>query len=276
MKLRRSLSVLAVFLMMNGNLLGWEPEILLQVRESDLGALIQGKRVALRLVEGALVEGRVREVTANALVVRVKRSSNPTAYPKGTMQIPRAAVSGIEVREAAKRLKQTALTIVAALGAFVGGAMIVDAVGLTGGRGGRGTDLWVLEAPEIGAGLAIGAFVAVLMNLPRRSKNVTIVEVLPDPPVESSPKPTDGEQSSRPKQDTSSSVGESLPVTSEPLILSAFKHVGIGVAAPSLVEQSRSESLRQQARRAVMRQGIPLHLSGLSERPPSVARYAED
>ncbi len=266
MKLRRSLSILAVFLMTNGSLLGSEPEMLLQVRESDLGALIQGKRVALRLVEGARVEVRVRKVMANALVVRVKKSSNPAAYPKGTMQIPRAAVSGIEVREAANRLKQTALTIGAAMGAFAGGSLILIAVGPDEGSG----------VPAIWGGIAIGAAVAVLMNLPRHSKNVTIVEVVPDSAGEGQPKPTDREQSSRPKRGTSPSVKESLPVTSQPLVLPAFKHNGIGAAAPSLVEQSSQEQLRRQARRAVMRQGIPLHRSGLPERQLPVSRHAED
>lgn len=273
MKLRRSLSVLAVFLMMNGSLLGSEPEKLLQVRWGELGELIGGNKVVLQLAEGARVEGRVGKVEATSLTIRVKKTSNPAAYPKGTMQIPSDAVSRIEVRGAAKRLKQTALTIVAALGAFMGGALIVDAVGPDGGRG---KDLWVLEGPEIGAGIAVGAFVAVLMNLPRRSKNVTLIEVVPDLPGEGPPKPTDREQSSRPNQETSSSVGESLPAASEPLVLPAFNHDGIGAAAPSLDEQWSPERLRRQARRAVMRQAIPLHLSGLSERRPTVARHAED
>ena len=274
MKLRRSLSVLAVFLMMNGSLPGSEPEKLLQVRWGELGKLIGSKKSALQLAEGARVEGRVTKVEATSLTIRVKKTSNPAAYPKGTMQIPSDAVSRIEVRGAAKRLKQTALTIVAALGAFMGGALIVDAVGPDGGRG---KDLWVLEGPEIGAGIAIGAFVAVLMNLPRRSKNVTLIEVVPDFPGESEPKPTNYNQSSRLKQDTSCSVRESRSVTSEALILPAFKHNSIGAVVPALVEQLRSESLRQEARRAVMRQDIPLHLSSLSAgRSSAVARYAED
>ena len=273
MKLRRSLSVLAVFLMMNGSLLGSEPEKLLQVRWGELGELIGGKKVALQLAEGARVEGRVGKVEATSLTIKVKKTSNPAAYPKRRTEIPSDAVSRIEVRRTAKRLKQTTLTIVAALGAFMGGALIVDAVGPDGGRG---KDLWVLEGPEIGTGIAIGAFVAVLMNLPRRSKNVTLIEVVPDFPGERGPKPTDKGQSSRLKQDTSCSVRESLPVTSEALILPAFKHNSIAAVVPALVEQLRSERRRRQARRAVMRQGIPLHLSSLSERRPPVARHAED
>ena len=60
MKLQRSLSVLAVFLMTNGTLLGSEPEGVLQVRWGELGKLIGGKKVALQLAKGARVQGRVR------------------------------------------------------------------------------------------------------------------------------------------------------------------------------------------------------------------------
>ena len=214
MRPRSDLIVLAAFLVMSGTLKGSKPEMLLQVRESDLKALIRGKRVALHLVEGARVEGRVPEVTADALVFRVWKSSHPAAYPKGEMQIPRATVSRIEVRDlninsAAKRVKQTALTIGAALGAFMGGSLILVAVGPDEGSG----------APAIWGGIAIGAAVAVLMNLPQRSKDVTLIEIIPDSPGEREPKPTDKEQSAGPKQDTSSLVKGSLPMASEPLAL---------------------------------------------------------
>lgn len=59
-------------------------------------------------------------------------------------------------------------------------------------------------------------------------------------------------------------MGESLPVASKPLILPAFQHNGIGAAVPSPVERSRLERLRQQARRAVMRQDLPLDWSSLT------------
>ena len=107
-------------------------------------------------------------------------------------------------------------------------------------------------------------------------KRITLIEILPDSPGESELKPTNNSQSPSPKQGTSSSVGERLPVTSEPLILPAFKHNNIGAAVSPLVVKSSQERLRQQARRAVMRQGVPLHLSGLPERRPPFARHAEN
>ena len=270
MKSRRSLGVLAVFVMINGSLLGSEPEGVLQVRWGELGKLIGGKKVALQLADGARVKGRVGKVEATSLTVKVKKTSNPAAYPKGQAEIPREAVSRIEVRNSnlvrgGREARRIGLTV----GAFTGTLFGSMVVGLAGGFLGPEPGVYALMF-----GAAAGAAVWTYRAL--GPKGVALIEILPDPPAEESPKPTDGEQSSRPKQDTSSSVRESLPVTSQPLILPAFKHTGIGAAAPSLVEKSRSERLRQQARRAVMRQGIPLHLSGLSERPPSVARHTGD
>ncbi len=274
MKLRRSLGVLAVLLMMNGSLLGSAPEKRLQVRWGELGKLIGGKKVALQLAEGARVKGRVRRVTEASIVLWVKRSPD---YPKGQSEIAREAVSRIEVRSSKKaKPAREARRIGWAVGAFVatlvGSTLIVFASQRFDGSVPGG-----IYALEVGA--ATGAAVLTYRALGPKGitpKRITLIEILPDLPAEGQPKPTDGEQSSRPKQDTSSSVRERLPAVSEPLILPAFQHNGIGAAAPSLVEQSRSHRLRQQARRAVMRQGVPLHLSSLSERQASVARHAED
>ena len=270
---RRSLSVLAVLLMMNGSLLGSEPEKRLQVRWGELGKLIGGKKVALQLADGTRVKGRVGKVEATLLTIKVKKSSNPAAYPKGPAEIPREAVSRIEVRNSdlvggGRESRRIGLTVAAFTGTLFG-SMVVGLAAASGG--------FLRSEPGAYAlmfGAATGA--AVLTYRALGTKGVTLIEILPAPPAESEPKPTDKEQSSRPKQDTSSSMKGSLPVTSEPLILPAFQHNGIGAAAPSLLEQSRLQRLRQQARRAVMRQGIPLHLSGLSERPPSVARHTGD
>ena len=273
MKLRRSLSVLAVFLMTNGGLLGSEPEKRLQVRWGELGKLIGGKKVALQLADGARVKGRVGKVEATLLTIKVKKSSNPAAYPKGQAEIPREAVSRIEARNSdlvrgGRESRRIGLTV----GAFTGtlfGSMVVALAAASGG--------FLRSEPGAYAlmfGAATGA--AVLTYRAHRPKGITLIEILPDLPAEGQPKPTDREQSSSPKQDASSSVRESLPVTSQPLILPAFQPAGIGATAPSLVEQSRSERLRQQARRAVMRPGIPLHLSALSERQPPFTRHAED
>ena len=272
MKPRRSLGVLAVLLMMNGGLLGSEPEKRLQVRWGELGKLIGGKAVALQLADGARVKGRVGKVEATLLTIKVKKSSNPAAYPKGPAEIPREAVSRIEVRRSTYANQAREVGRIALTGAVFVGALIGSVYALVGGNANESEP----NDAQFGVSVAIATGVAVLTYRALRPKGITLIEILPDLPAEGQPKPTDKEQSPSLKQDASSSVGESLPVASKPLILPAFKHNGIGAGTPSPVERSRSERLRRQARRAVMRQGVPLHLSALPERQLPVARHAED
>ena len=98
MNWRRTVGVVAAFAAMSGNVLGSESEKRLQVRWSGLKKLVGGKQVALQLAEGARVEGRIRNVTDTSLVLKVKKSSEPTDYPKGTIEIARENISRIEVR----------------------------------------------------------------------------------------------------------------------------------------------------------------------------------
>ena len=187
MKCRRIVGFLVgLSLAMSGSLLGSEPVKFLRVRESDLGDLIQGKRGALQLVEGARVEGRVRKVTDTSLVFKVKKSSDLAAYPKGEMQIARADVVGIEVRDlfvdeklAAKRKKQTSRTVATSLGAGLGGGLLT--LYLLGYDKGAGA--------VIGGSFGVGAIVAVLTNLLPRPKDITLIEIVPDSPGEGAPKP---------------------------------------------------------------------------------------
>ena len=230
MKWRSMLATVAVFLAMSGSMMGSESEKRLQVRWSELKKLIGGKKVVLQLSDGARVEGRVHRVKEPSIVLWVKRSSE---YPKGKSEIAREAVSRIKALDLAvtlaKRSKQAALTVGAALGAFVGSAFLLHyTVGPDEGPDDR----------SIRVGVAIGAAVAVLMNLPQRSRDVTLIEILPDSPGEREPKPTNKDQSSTP-----TALGEAL--------------------AASFIEESSAERLRRQSRRAVMRQNLPLDLSSV-------------
>ncbi len=227
MKCRRIVGFLVgLSLAMSGSILGSEPVKYLRVRESDLGDLIQSKRVALHLIEGDRIEGRVREVTNDALVVKVKKSSQPAAYPKGNIQIARADVVGIEVRDlfvdeklAAKRKKQTARAVATSLGAGLGGGLLT--LYLLGYDEGTGA--------VIGGSFGVGAVVAVLTNLLPRPKDITFIETVPDSLGEGTPKPA--------TKDTS--LDTTIPAGTAPLFF----------------ETSSPGPLRQQVLRALMRQG---------------------
>ena len=231
MRCRRIVGFLVgLSLAMNGSMLGSDPEERLQVRWSELKKLIRGKMVVVQLSDGARVEGRVHRVKEPSIVLWVKRSSD---YPKGQSEIAREAVSRIEALDVnanlvARRAKKAALTVGAVVGALVGSVVVYWVAGPDEGSG----------APALWAGIGIGSAVAVLMNLPQRSRDVTFIEILPDSPGEREPKPTNKDQSSN-----TTASGEAL--------------------AASLIEESSAERLRWQSRRAVMRHDLPLDLSSV-------------
>ena len=235
MSLRRGVSFLVVFLMLNSNLPGSDQETLLQVRWRELKKLIVGKKAALQLAEGARVEGRIGRVKAASLVLRVRKSSNLTDYPKGKIQIPREAVFRIEVRG----LKENkGKRVAATVGTFVG-TMMGSMVAIAGTEAGEPGEKYY---GSYAASIAIATGVAILVNRALRPKDLTLIKILPDSPGGTAPKPTNTDQSS----DTTVS-GEALSF--------------------SLIEDSSPERFRRQARRALMRQGLPLDLQTAGENP---------
>ena len=230
MRYRRILGVVAVFLAMSGSMLGSEPDKRRQVRWSELKKLIGGKKVTLQLTEGARVEGRIRKVTAPSLDFKVKKSSDPVAYPKGKIQIPRETVSRIEVRGLKEnKVKRVGATVGTAAGAWMGSMLAF--VGKTASES-EPNNL------QLSASVAIATVAAVSVYRSLAPKDITIIEILPDSPGARMPKPTN-------KDDSSNTTASG------------------GVPVASLIEESSSERLRRQARRAVMRQGLPLDLSSL-------------
>ena len=233
--LRQGISFLMVVFVLSNNLLGSDQETLLQVRWSGLKNLIVGKKATLQLAEGARVEGRISKVKAASLAFRVRKSSNLKDYPKGEIQIPRESISRIEVRG----LKENkGKRIAATVGTFVG-TMMGSMVAIAGTEAGEPGDKYY---GSYAASIAIATGVALLVNRALRPKDLTFIKILPDAPGETVPKPTNSDRSS----DTTAS-GEAISF--------------------SLVEDSSSDRFRRQARRALMRQGLPLALQTASENP---------
>ena len=228
MSLRRSSSLLVVFLMLSSDLPGSDQETLLQVRWSELKKLIVGKKATLQLAEGARVEGRISQVTAASLVIRIKKSSNLTDYPKGNIQIPRESISRIEVQG----LKENkGRRIAATAGAFVG-TMMGSMVAIAGTEAGEPGEKFY---GSYAASMAIATGVAILVSRALRPKDLTLIKILPDSPDVRMPPPTNRIESSK-----ATASGEA-PV-------------------PSLLEESSSARHRRQARRALMQQDAPLVL----------------
>ena len=231
MTLHRGIGILAVFLVLSTHLQGSDKERLMQVRWSELMKLIGGKTVTLQIAEDARVEGQIRSVDAASLVFKVRNSSNPKEYPKGEIRIPMEAVSRIEVRG----LKENkGIRVAATVGTWVG-TMMGSMVAIAGTEAGEPGDKYY---GSYAASIAISTGVAILVNRALRPKDVTFIKILPDSPGARIPKPTEK---------------DAFPNTT-----------ASGSAQPHpFLEESSSERLRRQARRALMRQDIPLDLRRL-------------
>lgn len=230
MSLRRGIGCLVVFLLCT-NLQGSDEEQLLQVRWSELKNLIGGKLVTLQIAEGARLEGRIGTVNAASLVFKVRNSSNPKDYPKGEMQIPTETVSRIEVRG----LKENKGIRIAATAATFVGTMTGSMVAIAGTEPGEPGDKYY---GSYAASIAIATGVAILVNRALRPKDITLITILPGPTGATKPNPANKEESSN------------RPASED-------------VLTSSLPEESSSEGLRWQARRALMREDLPLDLPRL-------------
>jgi len=114
----RFLNVIVALLGMSQSLLcGGEPRQL-QLQWSELGPRIEDKKVALVLPDGTYIEGKVQAVQPDGLRLRVSKTSDRQAQPKGKQLIPRQSVSTLRVTEYRKlaRLLVTAGVIAAAAG----------------------------------------------------------------------------------------------------------------------------------------------------------------
>ena len=110
--------VLVALLGMSQSLVwGREPRQL-QLKWSELGPRVEDRKVAVVLPGGTYVEGKVQRVVPDGLWLRVSKTSDHKAQPKGSHLIPRPSVSMLQVTEYRKlaRLLVTAGAIAAAAG----------------------------------------------------------------------------------------------------------------------------------------------------------------
>ena len=127
--------------------------VVVELPWTELGPRVTGRKVALDL-QGAQIEGKVRAVEPQGLRLRVTRTSDRDAQPKGERVVPREAVSVLYMTE--YRGFGRLLVTVGALGA-AGGILAAKYPSLY-----EGTALIVV--PVVAAagmiGIAIGAYYA--------------------------------------------------------------------------------------------------------------------
>ena len=117
--MRHRFLVLIVMLMGISQSLLWggEPRQL-QLKWNELGPRVGDKKVALVLPGGTYVEGKVQRVAPDGLWLRISKTSDHKAQPKGSRLIPRQSVSMLQMTDYRKlaRLLVTAGALAAAAG----------------------------------------------------------------------------------------------------------------------------------------------------------------
>jgi hypothetical protein len=115
--------------------------------------------VSIALYDGGAVAGKVREVQADALLIQVIKSTDPVAYPKGLLRVPRNTLHVLDLHE--KGYKYRVLgTALGFLAGTAGGFGV--ALGVQGGLFGdehnvaAGTALVGVMAGVTAAGYAVG------------------------------------------------------------------------------------------------------------------------
>jgi len=118
-----------------------------------------GKHVSIPLYDGGAVSGKVSEILADALLIQVSKSTNPLAYPKGPMRVPRDKLHVLDVHGKGVKYRVIGTTLGCVAGA-AGGAGV--ALGVQGGlfsnehNGAAGAAFVGVMAGVTAAGYALG------------------------------------------------------------------------------------------------------------------------
>lgn len=98
-KHRRGMAVLVATLFLFQNSFLAAKSRTLELRWSELDAVVYGQDTKLTLRDGTWIKGAVLGVGPEALAMEIRSTSNKKAYPQGLATIPRGTVTGLEVTE---------------------------------------------------------------------------------------------------------------------------------------------------------------------------------
>ena len=91
-----------------------------KLKWSQLGEVVTGKKATVALTDGAILEGRIKSIGADALAIEVKKTTHDQAYPKGQNSVLRGLVSVVRVKEIKGNWRAIGLAIGAAPTAVAG------------------------------------------------------------------------------------------------------------------------------------------------------------
>ncbi|MFQ5740593.1 MAG: hypothetical protein ACE5JX_16430 [Acidobacteriota bacterium] len=70
-----------------------------QLKWSELGAVIEGRKIETVLVDGTALKGKAITVGTEYLELEIKETSNAAKYPKGPARVPRESLSVLQFTE---------------------------------------------------------------------------------------------------------------------------------------------------------------------------------
>jgi hypothetical protein len=101
----------------------------LELKWSEIAPTVQGHRVELTLSGGATISGDVAAIRDDAMVMDVKKTSDPKAYPKGNASVPRTSIQLVKLKKSASWGKTLGTTLGVLSGVTVGGYVAGTTVG---------------------------------------------------------------------------------------------------------------------------------------------------
>jgi hypothetical protein len=107
----------------------------LELKWSELSSTIRGRTIRLTLPEGATVSGEVIVVREESLVVNVRKTSDPKAYPTGNATIARTSVTVLRMTESDGRWGRKVGSRLGTLSGVLAGVYVVAKTEPSGGAG---------------------------------------------------------------------------------------------------------------------------------------------
>jgi hypothetical protein len=135
--------------------------------------VLTGKKVSLVTPGGALISGKVVGVDAEALILKVARTTDPSAYPKGEVRVPRASLRTLRVQTKGHKFRVIG-TLIGANAGILGGAGAAIEI-----QGGVLSNNHPAVATAAFIGIAAGGTVAGYLMGSRADRRSTIYEILP-------------------------------------------------------------------------------------------------
>ncbi len=89
---------------------------------SELGQAVIGRKVTMVLPDGESIEGKVQDVGSDELIVDAKKSSNKSKYALGRCAIPRSSISVLHLGEVRGKWRVLGTVIGAGAGVAIGSA----------------------------------------------------------------------------------------------------------------------------------------------------------